>query len=148
MTMMTRTIETQLKKLGINQESLNYFQENKFKFADNQLLNFQQSIHDYIVIQSSNIQPGSTFLATSDVIELLFGKYKYFSARCPFKEMGQMLLTLCLSTMNLTTTVVKDALLSISFADVEAWLSEVFGQSMLSKRKTLFSDLVDDTETV
>jgi len=75
------------------------------------------------------------------------GKYKQFSARCPFKEMGQMLLTMCLSTMNLTNTVVKNALEAISFADVEAWLAEVFGQSMLSKRKTLFSELVDDTKT-
>lgn len=49
--------------------------------------------------------------------------------------MGQMLLTICLSTMNLTTTIVKKALESISFFDVEEWLAEVFGQSMLSKRK-------------
>jgi hypothetical protein len=53
--------------------------------------------------------------------------------------MGQMLLTICLSTMNLTTGVVKSALEAISFADVKEWLVEVFGQSMLSKRKTLFS---------
>ena len=58
-----------------------------------------------------------------------------------------MLLTICLSTMNLTNTVVKNALEAISFADVQAWLAEVFGQSMLSKRKTLFSELINDTET-
>lgn len=58
-----------------------------------------------------------------------------------------MLLTICLSTMNLTTGVVKSALEAISFADVKEWLVEVFGQSMLSKRKTLFSANIDDTET-
>jgi hypothetical protein len=42
---------------------------------------------------------------------------------------------------------VKNALEAISFADVEQWFSEVFGQSMLSKRKTLFSAHFDDTET-
>jgi hypothetical protein len=62
-------------------------------------------------------------------------------------EMGQMLLTICLSTMNLTTAVVKKALEAISFADVEQWFAEVFGQSMLSQRKTLFSAKIDDTET-
>jgi len=56
-----------------------------------------------------------------------------------------MLLTICLSTMNLTNTLVKDALEAISFADVQQWLAEVFGQSTLSKRKTLFSELIDDT---
>lgn len=60
--------------------------------------------------------------------------------------MGQMLLTICLSTMNLTTNFVKHALSTVSFADVEAWLAEVFGQSMLSKRKTLFSADADDTK--
>lgn len=146
MTVLTRTLETQLKNLGINQQSLTNFEKNKFE-VDSELLEFQQKISDYVVTQSSHIQDGKTFLATSDVIESLFGKYKYFSARCPFKEMGQMLLTICLSTMNLTNNVVKNALEAISFADVEAWLTEVFGQSMLSKRKTLFSELLDDTET-
>ncbi|WP_292706568.1 MULTISPECIES: hypothetical protein [unclassified Nostoc] len=41
----------------------------------------------------------------------------------------------------------KNALKAISFADVEAWLAGVFGQSMISKRKILFSQLVDDTKT-
>ena len=138
MTVLTRTLETQFKKSGINQQSLTSFEENEWEFVDSQLLQFHQNICDYVVTQSSKIQDEKTFLATSDVIESLFGKYKQFSARCPFKEMGQMLLTICLSTMDLTNTVVKNALEAISFTDVEAWLAEVFGQSMLSKRKTLF----------
>jgi hypothetical protein len=147
MTVLTRTLETQLKKLGINQQSLTYFEKNEFKLVDTELFNFQQYICDYIVTQSSHIKDEKTFLATSDIIESIFGKYKQFSARCPFKEMGQMLLTICLSTMNLTNAVVKNALEEISFADVEEWLAKVFGQSMLSKRKILFSELVNDTET-
>lgn len=139
MTVLTRTLESQLKEQGINQQSLTIFEKNKFEL-DSELLNFQQYVCDYVVEQSSHIKSEKTFLATSDVIESIFGKYKYFSARCPFKEMGQMLLTICLSTMNLTNAVVKNALEEISFADVEAWLAEVFGQSTLSKRKTLFSE--------
>jgi phosphoketolase len=34
--------------------------------------------------------------------------------------------------------VIKDALESVSFADVEDWLAEVFGRSTLSKRTALF----------
>ena len=109
---------------------------------------FQEQIFNYLSNQCEQISAEETFLATSDVIESLFGKYKQFSARCPLKEMGQMLLSICLSTMNLTTTVVKNALEAISFADVEQWLAEVFGQSMLSERKTLFSANIDHTETV
>ena len=46
--------------------------------------------------------------------------------------------------MNLTADVIKNALETISFTQVEEWLSEVFGQSTLSKRKTLFRDNYDD----
>ena len=67
---------------------------------------------------------------------MTLSKCKQFSARCPFKEMVQMLLTICLSTMNLTATAIKDALETISFAEVEVWLDEVFGQPMLSKTRT------------
>ena len=138
MTVLTPNSETQFKKSGINQQSLTNFEENEWEFVDSKLSQFHQNICDYVVTQSSHIQDDKTFLATSDVIESLFGKYKRFSARCPFKEMGQMLLTICLYTMTLTNTVVKNALEAISFTDVEAWLAKVFGQSMLSKRKTLF----------
>jgi len=147
MVIMTRSLETQLKQLGLNSQSLKYFQQNKFELMNGSLQDFQQQIFDYLTNQCSQIKHKETFLATSDVIESLFGKYKQFSARCPVKEMGQMLLTICLSTMNLTTSVIKNALETISFADVEKWLSEVFGQSTLSKRRTLFSANIDDTET-
>jgi hypothetical protein len=147
MVSLTRSVETQLKQSGISHQSLGYFEQNQAIFSDIYLQDFQQNIFDYLAVQCNKIKNESTFLATSDVIESLFGKYKQFSGRCPFKEMGQMLLTICLSTMNLTTTVVKNALETISFSDVEAWLAEVFGQSTLSKRKTLFSADYDDTKT-
>jgi hypothetical protein len=148
MVTMTRSLETQLKKLGLNSQSREYFEQNQFEVVNSSLEDFQEQIFDYLTNQCEQISGEETFLATSDVIESLFGKYKQFSARCPLKEMGQMLLIICLSTMNLTTTVVKNALEAISFADVEQWLAEVFGQSMLSKRKTLFSANIDDKETV
>lgn len=137
MTVLTRTLEVQLKKLGINQDSLNCFQNNCF-LPNSSLHNFKQKILDYLTTQISQINNNKTFLATSDVIESLFGKYKEFSKRCPIKQMGQMILTISLSTMNLTTDIIKDALETIRFMDVELWLNEVFGQSILSKRKTLF----------
>jgi hypothetical protein len=49
--------------------------------------------------------------------------------------------------MNLTTTVVKEALETVRFLDVEDWAAQVFGQSMLSKRRILFSASTSDTET-
>jgi hypothetical protein len=49
--------------------------------------------------------------------------------------------------MDLTTNLIKDALETISFVDVEDWLTEVFGRSTLSKRKFLFSSDRYDTKS-
>lgn len=154
MLLLTRSVETQLKQSGINQQSLSHFNENRPIFSDIAVKAFEQNIFDYLTVQSDKFENSDkfrdkdTFLATSDVIESLFGKYKQFSSRCPLKEMGQTILTICLSTMNLTTDLIKKALETTSFLDVENWLTEVFGRSSLSKRKALFSIGQKDIKTV
>lgn len=148
MVLLTRSVETHLKKAGISHQSPNHFEKERVVFAEPAVENLQQHIFHYLNIQSAKLKDGSTFLATSDVIESLFGKYKLFSSRCPIKEMGQTILTICLSTMNLTIEVIKDALESVSFADVEDWLDEVFGRSTLSKRTALFKGGKGDNKTV
>lgn len=139
MLLLTRNVETHLKKSGISDRSLDYFKKERTVFSNLAVEKFQQHIFKYLTIQSDKLKDGGTFLATSDVIESLFGKYKQFSARCPLKEMGQMILTICLSTINLTTDFIREALETTSFIDVEDWLNEAFGRSTLSKRKALFS---------
>jgi hypothetical protein len=42
---------------------------------------------------------------------------------------------------------VKEALETVRFLDVEDWSAQVFGQSMLSKRRIVFFASTDDTET-
>ncbi|XHR81509.1 MAG: hypothetical protein ACFKPT_25385 [Gloeotrichia echinulata GP01] len=98
MVLMTRTLETQLKQNGINQESMAEFELNEFSLFDDKTLAFQQNILEYITTEIEKIPEGRTILATSDIIESIFGKYKYFSSRCPLKQMGQMILSISLCT--------------------------------------------------
>jgi hypothetical protein len=147
MVQMTRRVETQIKLCGLNQQTLSIIQQQHLTTEVNSTESFSQKLLGYLTKEISQIKSGQTFLATSDVIESLFGKYKQFSSRSPLKQIGQMFLRICLSTMNLTTTVVKEALETIRFLDVEDWSAQVFGQSMLSKRRILFSASTDDTET-
>ncbi len=146
MVQITRFVETQIKLCGLNQETFSIIQQYLTTLV-NYPEEFAQKILGYLTIELSFIQPGQTLLATTDVLESLFGKYKQFSSRSPFKQLGQMFLSICLSTMNLTTTLVKEALETVRFLDVEDWAAQVFGQSMLSKRRILFSAATDDTET-
>lgn len=142
----TRTVETQIKLNGLNQESFNIIQQ-YLTVEVNFSKGFTQKILGYLTQEISGLKSGQTLLATSDVLESLFGKYKQFSSRSPFKQISQIFLSICLSTMNLTTTLVKEALETVRFLDVEDWSSQVLGQSMLSKRRILFSASNDDTET-
>lgn len=144
MVKMTRTVEKQLKTQGINQKSLDNFQLEVEKLEDNCLDDFQEKILNYLIKETSKINNNKTFLATSDVLESLFGKYKIFSERSPLKHISQLLLVIVLSTLNLTTSLIKEALETIRFIDVETWATEVFGLSELSKRKTLSAASVYD----
>jgi hypothetical protein len=147
MVLMTRTLEKQLKINGINQQSRIEFEKNQFSTSTNFISVFQDNILEYITTEISLIPVGKTFLATSDVIESIFGKYKHFSSRCPLKQIGQMVLNISLCTMNLAASVVKEALENVRYLDLQSWSSQVFGQSMLSKRKTVFSTFNEGTDT-
>lgn len=148
MVKMTRTLENQLKTLGINQESLSNFEKIIGDLTAPKLSEFKQNIVNYLIRETIKISNTNTFLATSDVLESLFGKYKIFSERSPLKQISPLLLTIILSTTTLTTNFIKEALENIRFIDVETWVAQAFGSSALSKRKTLFSASLDDTEFV
>ena len=142
----TRSVETQLKKSGINQESLIKFEFKEFSKLGNYSSEFNQKVIEYIANEISQIPKDKTLLATSDIIESIFGKYKQFYSRTPVKQMGQMVLNISLSTINLTNYYVKQALETVRYLDLKAWSSQVFGQSMLSKRKIIFLTSEHDTE--
>ncbi|MGK7872071.1 MAG: hypothetical protein AB4426_01765 [Xenococcaceae cyanobacterium] len=52
-----------------------------------------------------------------------------------------MILTIPLATLNFTVDLIKQALESITSVDVKTWSDQLFGLSMLSKRKMVFSSL-------
>jgi NAD-dependent SIR2 family protein deacetylase len=137
---MTRTLEKQLKIEGLNSNSLSQFSRSLSSLEIPPCLEiFKGKIISYLEKQIAPIKEGYSLLATSDILESLFGRYKQFSQRCPLKDFRSMILTIPLATMNLTVEVVKQALSTISGKDLSEWINEVFGQSMLSQRQTLFS---------
>ncbi len=140
MCQMRSTLEKQLKIFGLNQESQKQFSKTLSLMAIPQSLKpFQQKILDYLQAEMALINDNRTVLATSDVIESIFGKYKCFSQRCPLQDLRSMLLTIPLTTMNLTQDVIKKALETVRGVDLSQWLNDFFGQSMFSKRTTLFA---------
>lgn len=149
MCQMTRTLEKQLKIFGLNRESQAQFSKTLSSMVIPQSLeSFKQKIFNYLQAEMALIVDNRTVLATSDVIESIFGKYKCFSQRCPLKDLRSMLLTIPLSTMNLTQDVIKKALETVRGIDLSQWINDVFGQSMFSKRKTLLAAANSDMNIV
>lgn len=140
-------LERQLKPQGIQTEALTTFVEaTPVQTLSVRLQNFSDNIHRYLAEEAAKVPKGKVLLATSDIIESIFGKYKLFSARSCLKEIGPMILTLPLCTVQLTTTFVKQAMETVRGMDVEQWLQNRLGQSALSKRKLMFQPPGEDTE--
>lgn len=100
---------------------------------------FGQLLLERVGQQAQCCEKGQTWLATSDVIESLFGKYKLFSQRSPIKEIGPLILLIPLCTQTLTAELVKTALETIRSIDVKEWLSNTLGTTMYAQRKAALS---------
>jgi hypothetical protein len=83
--------------------------------------------------EGGKIPSGESWLGTSDVIESLFGKYKWLGEKAPYAEVGASVLALPLLTTPLTGELVHQALASVSMDEVRAWVAEHVGRSTLSK---------------
>jgi hypothetical protein len=84
MVFLTRTLEIQLKIDGLNQQSVEKFDSQiSSLIIPPKLLNFKQKIIQYITQEISHLKTENSILATTDVLESIFGKYKHFSSRCP-----------------------------------------------------------------
>lgn len=108
---------------------------------------FKNKIGENLENSSRQIPENEILLGTSDVLESILGKYKIFSSRSPAKEVGKMLLTIPLCTIQFTAATVKEAMEKIRFEDLEDWSVSVIGQSMLSKSRSISTEELYDTKT-
>ena len=130
----------QLLQQGLHQKSQQDWLKLTAEFTDSPWVQkTKQQVSEYLAFEGQKLPLNQIFLATSDIIESIFGKYKIFSSSSTCSEINEMILTLLLSTTELTPDKVLQAMESIQITDVNAWSKEVFGQSMLSKRKLAFS---------
>jgi hypothetical protein len=104
---------------------------------DASLGDFLTRLRGYLVEEGGKVPSGESWLGTSDVIESLFGKYKWFGEKAPYAEVGASVLALPVLTVDLTAELVREAMVSVSVADVRAWVAENVGRSTLSKVSAL-----------
>ena len=136
----TRSIEEKIKKEGLSQEFYEKFEQNCQSISKGERINqFRAKIQESFTKELSMIGEDEIRTISTDVIESLFGKYKSFSQKSPLKEIRRMILTIPISTLEITREVIEKALSTVKNVDVKDWESRTFGQSTLSKRKMAFN---------
>jgi len=122
---------------------------------DASLGDFLTGLKGYLKEEGRKVPVGQSWLGTSDVLESLFGKYKWFGEKAPDGEVAASVVALPLFTVDLTAELVQEALLSVSVQDVRSWVDEYIGPSNLSKVCTLSAavdqanddSFLDDTDS-
>ena len=131
-------VEKQVKHNGLNQTSCEIF---KNSIADISLSSRSQrlamEISNYLREEGEQVHMGHTFLGTSDIIESIFGKYKYLSSESSISDIGKMILTIPVFTNELTCELIKTAMESVKALDVDEWADKLLGKSSLSKQRML-----------
>jgi len=131
-----------LHQNGLHQNSSQLWLELSKSFPDSPLIKENiDRVTKYLTTEGAKIPNNKTFPAISDIIESLFSKYKTFSASSPYSEINEMVLSIVLATIRITPKKVFEAMSSISTSTLKAWIKEVFGESIMAKRKAAFSNI-------
>jgi hypothetical protein len=107
---------------------------------------FTEEILAQVDSESAKIPPNQTWLASSDIIESVFGKYKGFTTRGSLKEIGRLVLALPAFLSNLVPPLIREAMESVRTLDVDHWVKTHIGTSMLARRRRALIAPMKDAE--
>jgi hypothetical protein len=133
----SQRIQSALKTQGLGAQALTTLQAEQ---AERALLTpraaaFTNRVLAHVEQEVAKVPPGQTWLASSDIIESVFGRYKSFTERGPLKEIGKLVLTIPALLTEWTPALIRDALERVRTVDVDHWVKAHLGDSLLAKRR-------------
>jgi hypothetical protein len=142
----SKTVQTVLKTEGLSQTTPAVV---KAKLAALQPLtpavaDFRTRVLLHVEHEAAKLPADVVWLASSDIIESVFGQYKTFTARGPLKEVGRMVLLIPALLSELTAPAIREAMTTVRSIDVAQWVETHLGPSMLARRRRA---LRPDTKT-
>lgn len=99
------------------------------------------SLVEYVLDTSLKARPEERLLGSSEVIESIFGKFKYMQCEHAKGSLTGMVLAIPAMVSKTTQDVVQHALETVPVQDVRTWMKQMFGKSSLDRRKKAFSAL-------
>ena len=104
------------------------------------------SLIEQVLDASLKAQPGERLLGSSEVLESVFGKFKYMQHEHEKGSLTGMVLAIPAMVSQTTQEVVLHALETVPVHKVRTWIKKKFGKSALAKRKEAFSAPVNSEQ--
>lgn len=138
---MIEKIQTIVKHRGLSNGTMNEIEQemssHEFKGAKSRLI--YEQILDYLKEELSKFdEPEKAYLVCSDIEESIFGKFKY---KLTERTGGifRTVLLLCVLCSGLAIEQIKAACETFNMEDVDNFIKQMIGKSLLAKRRTAFS---------
>ena len=142
-------VQKHLKTHGLSQTSRQLIEKslNALDFKEPRIERLARKTLDYLQEETENFPEGRVALASSDIIESVFGIYKTYTERGPLKEIGKLVLMIPVFVTGVCKERLRKAMETVRTHHVKEWLDDNCGPSMLAKRTQAFR-FAGDTETV
>ena len=143
----TNFVQTHLKKKGLGKGSKAQVQhafQQQIPHESPRIKAVETSILNYLDKAEKDISEETLLLASSDIIESVFGKYKFLTRDSPLKEVGKRLLLIPVFLTKLSGELVQEAMEKVRNVDVDEWAKEACGTSMLAKCRQVFKITSND----
>jgi hypothetical protein len=139
-----RYTETQIKHEGLHKDSAQQLKqklEQHFQGIerDEKSKQLEQQIIAYLEAHHGNAPPTKARLASSDIIESIFGQFKHIVDNFCLNEIGKTVLLIPLLVNDITHDLISTALEMVKTSAIEQWSAITFGRSALSLRNSAFT---------
>jgi hypothetical protein len=114
--------------------------------ATERTIRIRWALIEQVLEASLKARPGECLLGSSEVLESIFGKFKYMQDEHARGGFTAMVLAIPALVAQTTQEVVQRAIETVPVATVRAWISETFGTSALAQRKAIYATTVKEEQ--
>lgn len=130
-------VEKIIKHKGLSKSTVNQCNLILNKVTSEIGLKLKNELHSYFEDTLEMLCEKKNILATSDIIESAFGKYKNYISCNPMAGITNLVLCIAAFTSPLTDERIKEALESTMTKDIISWSKEFIGETLFQKRKKI-----------
>jgi len=145
----SKAIQSYLKSKGLQRDARRQLEARLAPLPEpsSRVANVTERILEHVEAEAAKVLDNTTWLASSDIIESMFGKYKSFTTKGQLKEIGKLVLAIPALVSDLSTDLIREAMETIRMVDVDDWAETHLGESMLGRRRKALRPLIGDAKT-